>query len=128
MPAKNLAICPVFWTHHLVKTIPALPHEPLFLLPTKDRLTLSANQLVYRLRKWLQLINLNSTQYSLHSLRRGGVTFAYHSNLEAEMIKVLGDWSSEAYRRYVDISMDQRYESMVKFVEALDKLTVEAYM
>ena len=71
---------------------------------------------------------MNESQYSLHSLCRGGATFAYRSNLESEMIKVLGGWSSDAYKRYIDVSMDQRYTSMKKFVEALDKLTLEAYI
>ena len=41
------------------------------------------------------------------------------------MIKLLGDWASDCYRRYIDISIDQRYDSMKAFVEALNKLVAE---
>ena len=41
------------------------------------------------------------------------------------MIKLLGDWVSDCYKRYIDISMDQRYESMKAFVEALNNLTAQ---
>ena len=41
------------------------------------------------------------------------------------MIKLLGDWASDMYKRYVDISMDKRYDSMKEFVEALNNLTAE---
>ena len=41
------------------------------------------------------------------------------------MIKLLGDWASEAYRRYYDVSMDKRYDSMQAFVAALNKVTAE---
>ena len=48
--------------------------------------------------------------------------FAYQANMEGEMIKLLGDWASDTYKRYVDVSMDKRYESMKTFVEALNKM------
>ena len=44
------------------------------------------------------------------------------------MIKLLGDWASDCYKRYVDVSMDKRYDSMKTFVEALNKLCEESYM
>ena len=47
-------------------------------------------------------------------IKEGGATFAYQTNMEGEMIKLLRDWSSD--KRYVDISMDKRYHSMKAFV------------
>ena len=38
------------------------------------------------------------------------------------MIKLLGDWASDAYKRYIDVSMDKRYDSMKLFVEALNRI------
>ena len=123
LPAKNKNICPVFWTHIMLNRIPAQPHEPALAIKENNRtLCLSANQLIYRFRKWLKLIGEDEMQFSLHSLRRGGATFAYQCDIEAEMIKLLGDWSSDAYKRYIDISMDKRYDSMKAFVEALNKM------
>ena len=126
LPVKNKAICPVFWVHYMIHKIPAAPQLPALSISTgKKNLALSANQMIYRLRKWLLLIGQDATIYSLHSLRRRGATFAYQSNMEGEMIKLLGDWASDTYKRYVDISMDKRYESMKAFVEALNNLTAE---
>ena len=124
LPARNKAICPVFWVHKLLQAIPATPQQPLLALREQDKVaSLSANQLIYRIRKWLRLIGAEDMAYSLHSLRRGGATFAYESNIEAEMIQLLGDWSSDAYKRYIDVSMDKRYNTMKEFVEALNNLT-----
>ena len=39
---------------------------------------------------------------------QGGATFAYQSDIEAEMIKLMGDWASDAYKRYIDVSMDKK--------------------
>ena len=41
------------------------------------------------------------------------------------MIKLLGDWASDTYRRYCDVSMDKRYDSTQAFVAALNKVTHE---
>ena len=129
LPAHNKAICPVYWSHYMVHKIQANPQDPLLTIPSnKGKLSLSANQLITRIRKWLKLIGEDSALYSLHSLCRGGATFAYRANLELEMIRTLGDWSSDAFKRYIDLSMDQRYGSMQKFVQALNNLTLEAYI
>ena len=124
LPATNKAICPVFWVHHLIRTIPGDPADPVLMLQTKGtKVALSANQLIYRIRKWLLLLGEDALAYSLHSLHRGGATFTYQANMEGEMIKLLGDWASDCYKRYADVSMDKRYESMKAFVEALNSIT-----
>ena len=92
LPADNKAICPVFWVQKMLQDNPGTQQEPLFLIRTPVQcLSLSANQLVYRIRKWLKLIGEEDTDYSLHLLCRGRATFAYQSNMEAQMIKLLGD-------------------------------------
>ena len=126
LPTKNKAICPVFWMHYVIQRIPVAPHQPvLALVAGNNNLALSANQLIGRFRKWLTLIGEEPSIYTLHSLHRRGATFAYQSNMEGEMIKLMGDWASDTYKRYVDVSMDKRYDSMKTFVEALNTLCEE---
>ena len=126
LPVSNKKICPVLWIHYMINTIPAQPTDPAFTIYYQGiKTALSANQLLARLQKWLKLIKEQEERYSLHSLRRGGATFAFQSNMEHEMIKLLGDWTSEAYRRYCDVSMDKRYNSMKAFLAALNRVTVE---
>ena len=123
LPADNKAICPVFWAHYMVNRINAGLEDPTLTLQDRGKtLALSANQLIYRFRKWLILIGEDSSLFSLHSLRREGATFAYQANIEGDMIKLLGDWASDAYKRYIDVSMDKRFDTMKAFVEALNKL------
>ena len=73
LPARNKAICPVFWVHKMILDNDGIPEDPLFLIKTpSERLCLSANQLIYRMRKWLKLIEEQELTFSLHSLCRGG--------------------------------------------------------
>ena len=65
LPARNKAICPVFWTHKMILENSGEPLDLLFLIKTPaERLCLSANQLVYRMRKWLKLIGENEKFFS----------------------------------------------------------------
>ena len=129
MPAENKAVCPVFWVHYMVNKIEAGPQDPAFSLSSSVKgIALSYNQLIYRFRKWLKLVKLDESLFSLHSLRRGGVTFAYQADIQGDMIKLLGDWASDCYKRYIDVSMDKRYDSMKNFVQALNDLCEESYM
>ena len=123
LPAENKAICPMFWLYHMVNRIPAAPQDPVLALRVAGQIvSLSSNQFIYRIRKRLLLIGEDARIYSLHLLRQGREMFAYEADMEGEMIKLLGDWTSDTYKRYVDISIDKRFESMKAFVEALNKI------
>ena len=96
LPARNKAICPVFWTYNMILDNPGAPQNPLFLINSPGvMLCLSSNQLIYRIRKWLKILGEVESSYSLHSLRQGGATFTYQSDMEGEMIKLLRGWASD---------------------------------
>ena len=46
--------------------------------------------------------------YSGHSFRRGGASWAFQAGIPGEMIQVMGDWSSDAYRRYLEFTMGNK--------------------
>ena len=83
-----------------------------------EKTALSSDQLIPRLIKWLKLIKEPQEEYSLHSLKRIGVTFAYQCDIKVEMIKKLGDWASDAYKRYIDA----KHDSMKASVKGLNKV------
>ena len=43
-----------------------------------------------------------------HSFRRGGASFAFECNVPAELIKFQGDWRSDAYLVYLEMSSSQK--------------------
>ena len=62
-----------------------------FLIRVKgEKLALSANQLILRLRKWLRLINEQEMDFSIHSLRRGGATFRTSVRHQRGHDKIIG--------------------------------------
>ena len=60
------------------------------------------------LTKVLKSIGLHSTNYSPHSFRRGSVTFGFESSVPSELIKVQGDWHSDSYLMYLEMSDSQK--------------------
>ena len=54
--------------------------------------------------------------FSTHSLRRGVSSLAFGKKLQKEMIKLLGYWASDAYKQYIDIALDKRVQTVVKFL------------
>jgi len=51
---------------------------------------------------------LEPSFFSPHSFRRGGATFAFDCGLPLEIIKSLGDWQSDAYLIYLELSDKQK--------------------
>ena len=56
---------------------------------------------VQQTKMYLSLLGFNSSQYSGHSFRSGGATTAAAAGLLDWEIKLLGRWTSDAYRRYI---------------------------
>lgn len=50
-----------------------------------------------------------------HSFRRGGATWAFQQGLQGELIQELGFWKSNAYLRYLESNLDQKFANMYQF-------------
>ena len=53
-------------------------------------------------------MNKNPDFYSSHSFRRGGATWAFVSEVPSELIQLYGDWKSDAYKRYLKFSLENK--------------------
>ena len=76
-----------------------------------DQSSLKLRVLTYRafiskLRETLQSAGIQAAAYAGHSFRRGGASFAYQSGVPLELIKVLGDWRSNAVLLYLTIPLN----------------------
>jgi hypothetical protein len=59
---------------------------------------------VTRLKSVLTSVGVDSSQYSAHSLRRGGASFAFRAGLSPLDIKQRGDWASAAFEKYIHLN------------------------
>ena len=75
---------------------------PLFITPSGR--ALSPQEFVKHLRHVLSSLGVDPSRYSGHSIRIGAASTAAKAGIPVYLIKILGRWSSEAYRRYISVS------------------------
>ena len=66
-----------------------------------------------KLRGLIAELGLQAGDYTSHPLHRGGASFAYQAGVRIELIKVLGDWKSNAVLLYLTIPLTIRLQSVV---------------
>ena len=57
--------------------------------------------------------------YRGHSFRRGGANWAFQCGVPGELIQVFGDWSSEAYKRYLEFALPAKLRVATRVSQAL---------
>lgn len=117
----NSPFCPASTLLLLLKLVPA-PFEPcpLFMYTSGHKIIpLTYPTFLSRLKTTLQQLGLNSSQYSGHSFRRGGASFALECGVPSDLIQSQGDWRSDAYKKYLDPSFNNRQQVMSTFAASL---------
>ena len=126
IPACNKIVCCEFWTKYLLKQNRAFTNGPLVAYPKGDKLVpITYDVLLKQLKVWISQIGKQPADYSLHGLRRGGANHALSVGICGEDLKLMGDWASDAYLEYVDLTLERRVTNMVKFVEEVDRVLDE---
>jgi hypothetical protein len=58
------------------------------------------------LKSFIKSIGKDPDEYSSHSFRRGGASWAFSAEVPSELIQLYGDWSSDAYKKYLRFKLD----------------------
>ena len=69
-------------------------------------------------------LGLDSRAYSPHSFWHGSTTFAFACNVPAEHIKFQGDWSSDAYLVYLELSPAQKQQAVNAVATKIQQLSL----
>jgi hypothetical protein len=64
-------------------------------------------------------VGLDWKMYSGHSFRRGGATYCFNLGVDHDLIKMLGDWTSDAYLLYDEVTEQRRLELPRKMMESI---------
>ena len=100
-------LCPVKAYRHMCATVKAKGDDPLFSLSEKKCIFYKHYQA--KLKAVIKQIGLDSDLYSSHSFRRGGCTFSFQSGIPAELIQLHGDWKSDAYKKYLSLTFEDKF-------------------
>ena len=101
--------CPATALLHFFSLVPASPSAPLFCLPaTSGYRPITFATFSTCLKRLISTIGLDPAHYSPHSFRRGGATFAFQSGVPEHLMKLHGDWRSDAFRAYLALPLETR--------------------
>ena len=105
-------LCPVTALQQYLATIPRNPPLPLFVNEARGIYQpVLAHQYNAFIKAAIAAIGLHSKSYSSHSFRRGGATFAFASHAPTAFIKAQGDWQSDAYLVYLQLSKERQTQN-----------------
>ena len=110
-------LCPVAAVQAVFALTRDRPRQgPVFYRADKKGLTpILYKWFLARLRELLKGLGCEPSEFGSHSLRRGGASWALRCGLQSDVIKVLGDWKSQAYQAYLEIPVEQKLHYMRQF-------------
>lgn len=103
--------CPVFLMNKLFN-VSNLPGTSSAFAYARGNTIVNPTQATFamELRSLVKSIGLDSSRYTGHSLRRGGATYAFSLGQPIPLIKLQGDWRSNAVERYLQISQSRQLD------------------
>ena len=115
------SLCPVAAYDNMCKLVPASGDSPAFLYKDRKGLTPITYSIFQRfIKDLIRKSGRNPADYSSHSFRRGGATFSFRSQVPSEMIKLIGDWASDAYFIYLEFSLEDKIAIARKLAKSIN--------
>ena len=103
----NSFLCPLNAIRNVLKL--RTPDGGEHIFSRGDGTSLTYKQFQNRLRGVLAAVGVPDPQaFTSHSFRRGGATFAYLCGVPTEIIKLLGNWKSDCYQKYLHLPLEAR--------------------
>ena len=106
-------LCLLKWLLIMVNRIPAKGQHNLFSFNIGEMVVpVTYRDLTVQMRRWLEEAGVpEPLGFSSHSLRCGGCTHAFENQISKTTIMVLGDWVSQSFRRYIDLTVETRLKA-----------------
>ena len=113
-------LCPVRAYYSLVAHFHIESSGPAFVfLDQGKQRWLTRSIFIRTFRKLLKSAGLVGDVFTGHSFRRGGATWAFRAGMPGELIQICGDWVSDAYKNYLEFSMEDKLDLAALLVRHL---------
>ena len=104
---QGSVLCPIEAITKLREMIPGRDQDHMFQLPNGEG-SFTYRRFQSTLRSKLELLGFNANEFSSHSFRQRVTTFAFLCGIPTEMIKLLGNWKSDAFMVYLEFPIETR--------------------
>ena len=114
-------LCPVQAYEHLLAHLEGDVEGPAFVFSKKGETKwLTRSIFITTFRAVLSSGGIqDASAFTGHSFRRGGATWAFQAGIPGELIQICGDWVSDAYKRYLEFSMNDKLNLAAQLVRHL---------
>ena len=94
----------------MIRLVPARRSCPVFLIfGPKGPVPLTRRTFVSAFRSYLVTAGISNAQsFRGHSFRRGAASWAFRYGVPGQIIQLYGDWSSDAYKLYLEFSLESK--------------------
>ena len=107
---ERLLQIPVSAYLRMICLVPARRSCPVFFIfGPKGLVPLTKRTFVAAFRSYLVTAGIsNAESFRGHSFRRGAASWAFRCGVPGEIIQLYGDWSSDAYKLYLEFSLESK--------------------
>ena len=103
LPGSKL--CPVSALSNMLHLVPGSNNDPLFAIFKANQWSPLTDSMVRKhLKRVLLLLQLQHHNFTFHTFRRSGASWAFEHGVPIEVIKQQGTWSSNCVWRYIQKS------------------------
>ena len=89
----------------------ASSRTPAFMFMGKQKIKFLTRSIFIRtFRAVVAAGGLVASDFTGHSFRKGGATWAFQCGMPGELIQICGDWASDAYTRYLEFSNQNKLD------------------
>ena len=108
-----------FFLEKLFSVVDAPENAPLFTF--QNNVFHTRHSLVRLLDQCVFEAGLPLADYSWHSFRRGSAVFAFELGLADSAVQLLGDWTSPAFKRYLEFAFSRKVDIAKKISKSFDQ-------
>ena len=113
-------LCPVKAFARTRSFIKVLKHIPAFVFMEDGKLKwLTTSIFIRTFRAIISRAGFQASDFTGHSFRRGGATWAFQCGMPGELIQICEDWVSDSYRRYLEFSTKNKLDLAALLIEKL---------
>ena len=124
----NSPLCPLQAYTHMCRLNPSPLQGPAFVYRQGQKVVPVTQGLMIKfLRQCLQKVGIPPHRFSSHSFRHGGTQFLFSQGVSPQVIQTLGHWKSDAYLRYLSISLPTKFSVSKSLYPSIQKITAEFF-
>ena len=111
LPEVDSVLCPVSAYTRTLSFCGSISYVPALVFMDKGKVKwLTRASFIHHFRAVIAEAGYTASDFTGHSFRRGGATWAFQCGMPGELIQICGDWASDSYKMYLEFSTQNKLD------------------